>query len=77
MAMLGWRADSALQHLMGKSGVSELQKRSEDGRGISSVMDPVLAGELGSKSTQTNQGARGCTCTCSTTPAQPRVSLSL
>lgn len=33
----GWKAESALQHLMGKSGVSELQKRGEAGRGISSA----------------------------------------
>lgn len=42
----GWKADSALQHLLGKPGVSELQKRNEVGRGISSLMDPVLAGGL-------------------------------
>lgn len=38
-----WKADSALQHLLGEPGVSELQKRNEVGRGISSLMDPVLA----------------------------------
>lgn len=42
----GWKADSALQHLLGEPGVSELQKRNEIGRGISSLIDPVLAGGL-------------------------------
>lgn len=34
-------------------------------------------GDWGSKSTQTNQGGRGCTSTCCTTPTQLRVNLSL
>ena len=66
----GWKADSVLRHLMGQPGVSGLQKMSEVGRGISSLVDPSLAGGSCSEPSRANQGARVHTCTCSTRPMQ-------
>lgn len=67
-----WKADSVLRRLMGQPGASGLQKTSKVSRGISSLTDPLLAGGLRSKPAPANQGARGRTSTCSTTPTQQR-----